>query len=51
VTLMCGAAAKASSYAPLVMVACVPMTPTWPLRVAAVARRTAGSTTSTTGTS
>jgi hypothetical protein len=33
------------------MVAWVPMTPTFPFRVAAVARRTAGSTTSTTGTS
>ena len=47
---MCGAAANASAYAPLVMVAVVPITPTRPLRVAATARRTAGRITSTTGT-
>ena len=46
----CGAAAKASSYAPLVTVASVPITPIRPLRVARTDRRTAGLMTSTTGT-
>ena len=50
VSSRCGAAANASRYAPEVMVASVPITPTFPFRVAATARRTAGWMTSTTGT-
>ena len=42
VTWTCGAAANASSYALLLIVARVPITPMCPLRVAATARRTAG---------
>ena len=38
----CGAAAKASRYACESIVARVPITPTFPERVAATARRTAG---------
>ena len=50
-TVTPAAAAKASSYAPLVTVAMVPITPTRPVRVTATARRTAGRITSMTGTS
>jgi hypothetical protein len=50
VSRTCGAAANASSYAMLVAVATVQMTPTRPVRVAATARRVAGRITSTTGT-
>ena len=46
----CGAAANASSYAIEVFVTGVQITPTRWLRVAAMARRTAGRITSTTGT-
>src|SRR4029453_19145395 len=45
-----GGAATRSWCAPLARVAAVPITPTRPFLVAATARRTAGRTTSTTGT-
>ena len=48
-TCRCGAAENESSYAREPTVACVPITPIRPLRVAATARRTAGWMTSTTG--
>jgi hypothetical protein len=51
VSRICGAAANASSYAIDVAVACVQITPTRSLRVAATARLAAGRITSTTGTS